>query len=81
MNRPAPIVEIAVVIVDVYCATLNSYSCIDLGKDAPEELSKCEEVLSKLEEAWLIVETEAGASMPPGFRFAEWHEESASPQQ
>jgi hypothetical protein len=73
LNRPAPFDEIGCVIVDVYDSWLISYSaaCSDLGQDAAED--EYLPVLLRLEEAWLIVETEAGVSMPPGLRFVCSH--------
>jgi hypothetical protein len=60
-------------IVDVYHGTLESYqaACSGLGKPAADE--EYLPVLLRLEEAWLIVETEAGVSMPPEFRFSRCH--------
>jgi hypothetical protein len=74
LNRPAPIDEIACVIVDVYHSTLISYgaACSTYGDDAADK--EYLPVLLRLEEAWLMVETEAGALMPPEFRFARCHD-------
>ena len=74
LNRPAPIDQIACVILEVHEATSISYqaACDSLGNDAAD--AEYLPVLLKLDEVWLMIETEAGVSMPPEFRFARYHD-------
>jgi len=80
LNRPAPIDEIAAVIAEVWVGVQDSYgaACVMIGR-APADRA-CLPVILRLEEAWLMVEAEAGASMPPEYRFFRWNSPIISSQ-